>query len=256
MRVTVCQFDNRSHVMEESWRDLAAYLKDVQPDFLLMPEMPFHDWLAASKEPSVDAWHEAMDIHQARIDRLPELNVPAVLFTTPQEINKSFKNTATLWTEGEGATGFHSKWNLPNEESYWEATWYDRGDPTFDVARVGTTRIGVQICTEMWFFEHSRAYSKAGTHLLCVPRATPHGSVEKWLAGGQAAAVVSGSFCLSSNLYNPPGSAADIGGLSWVIDPEGNILARTSVEQPYATVEIDLNEAEVAKSTYPRYVPD
>ena len=89
-----------------------------------------------------------------------------------------------------------------------------------------------------------------------MPRATPHGSVEKWLAGGQAAAVVSGSFCLSSNLYNPPGSAADIGGLSWVIDPEGNILARTSVEQPYATVEIDLNEAEVAKSTYPRYVPD
>ncbi len=256
MRVTVCQFDNRSEVIEDSWRQLAEYLSSVDTDFLLMPEMPFHDWLAASNKPSVKAWHKGMAAHNARIARLTELGVPAVMFTRPQIVNSSLRNMATLWTEGEGTTEFHSKWNLPDEESYWEATWYDRGDPTFDLARIGTTRIGVQICTEMWFFEHARAYSKTGAHLLCVPRATPHGSVGKWLAGGQAAAVVSGCFCFSSNLYNPPGTEADIGGLSWVVDPEGNILAQTSVDEPYATVDIDLKEAEVAKATYPRYVPD
>ena len=118
--------------------------------------------------------------------------------------------------------------------------WYDRGDLRFDLCRALGMRIGVQICTEMWFFEWARHYAAARADLLCVPRATPHGSVRKWLAGGQAAAVCSGAYCLSSNIWNPPGGKTDCGGLAWVISPEGDVLAETTVEQPFATVGIDL----------------
>jgi N-carbamoylputrescine amidase len=47
-----------------------------------------------------------------------------------------------------------------------------------------------------------------------------------------------------------------MGGLAWIIDPEGNVLARTDEYTPFATAEIDLDLARSSKSTYPRYVPE
>jgi N-carbamoylputrescine amidase len=89
-----------------------------------------------------------------------------------------------------------------------------------------------------------------------VPRATPHGSTVKWLAGGQAAAVCSGACCLSSNLCAPKGARANLGGLGWSIEPVGNVLATTSRETPFAAAEIDLRLPEQSKSTYPRHVSE
>ena len=91
---------------------------------------------------------------------------------------------------------------------------------------------------------------------ICVPRATPHKSVQRWLAGGRAAAVCAGAFCLSSNLWTPPGGKVDCGGLGWIISPEGDVLAQTSEDSPFATVDIDPQFARQAKSTYPRYVAE
>ena len=79
---------------------------------------------------------------------------------------------------------------------------------------------------------------------------------KNWLAGGRTAAVCSGAYCLSSNLWAPAGDKADLGGLGWITDPEGNILATTSPDDPFATVEIDLAFARDSKRTYPRYVPE
>ncbi len=45
-----------------------------------------------------------------------------------------------------------------------------------------------------------------------------------------------------------------LGGFGWIIDPDGMVLATTSEKEPFITVEIDLEKAELAKGTYPRYV--
>ena len=114
------------------------------------------------------------------------------------------------------------------------------------------------ICTEMWFMHHAREYGQEGNvHVVLCPRSTPYPTNDKWLAGGQAAAVVSGAFCLSSNSHTPVDyKAANIGGLSWIISPEGDILATTDPDNPFASVEIDLDDAKKAKAEYPRYVHD
>ena len=121
---------------------------------------------------------------------------------------------------------------------------------------VGAARIGVLICTEMWFLEWARHYGASRADLLCIPRATPSTSIDKWLAGGQTAAVCSGAYSLSSNLWYPPDHEVDCGGLGWIIDPEGNVLATTSPDAPFATVDIDLEFARISKFTYPRYVSE
>lgn len=107
----------------------------------------------------------------------------------------------------------------------------------------------------MWFLEHARELGQAGVNLLICPRGTLMGSTEKWVAGGITAAVVSGAWCLASNRGGLDQAGREWGGNGWIIEPEeGQVLARTSLENPIITMDLDMDVAKRAKSTYPRYV--
>ena len=149
--------------------------------------------------PIASAWGRAVFDHKTQIAQLDQLKAKAIMGTRPILTScGSRRNQAYVWTEGRPeASPLHEKYYLPDEPGYWEATWYERGEKKFDVARALGARIGVQICTEMWFFEWARHYAKSRVDMLCIPRATPNGSTEKWLAGGQTAAVCSGAYCLA-----------------------------------------------------------
>ncbi|MDX1663314.1 MAG: carbon-nitrogen hydrolase family protein, partial [Candidatus Promineifilaceae bacterium] len=162
-----------------------------------------------------------------------------------------------------GVQPARAKVYLPDEPGYWEASWYDRGERRFPPTPLtlddGTSvQAGFLICTELWFMQHARDYGQAGVHLLLTPRATEARTVEKWLVGGRAAAIISGAYSLSSNkrggVADAGGAASAFGGQGWAIDPDGEVLALTSAEEPFVTVEVDLARAEAAKERYPRYV--
>ncbi|WP_120500890.1 carbon-nitrogen hydrolase family protein [Roseovarius sp. EL26] len=258
MKVTVCQIDPRAPHLDGFLNDLKQHITEQGTDFLLLPEMGFSDWLAADPKPEAARWQQAVLDHDHQIASLSDFGTRAIMGTRPiVKPNGSRRNQAYLWSaDTNQAAAVHEKYYLPDEDGYWEHSWYDRGPKSFDLGRALNMRIGVQICTEMWFFDWARHYGASRADLLCVPRATPHGSTDKWLAGGQSAAVCSGAYCLSSNLWAPEGEKLNAGGLGWIIDPEGDILTTTSVEQPFATAEIDLDFAHHSKTTYPRYVPE
>lgn len=255
MKVTVCQLDSRPSAIEPMLEALGRHVRETGTDFLLLPEMGLGEWLAADPVPDEARWRAAVAEHDRRIDGLKRLGVRAAVGTRPVvRAQGSRRNEAFVWTAEAGAEGVRDKYYLPDEELYWENTWYDRGEKRFDLARALGMRVGILICTEMWFLEWSRHYARSRADLLCIPRVTPHYSNDLWLAGGRTAAYCSGAYCLSSNLWTPPGDKADCGGGGWIVDPDGNVLATTSDEAPFATVEIDLAKAAKAKSTYPRYV--
>lgn len=261
MKVTVCELNPGDDARDKNLRALKAHIKQEQSDFLLLPEMNFSNWLAATPDVDPAKWEAAVENHVRYIDDLASMGVQAVIGTRPiTKPTGSRRNQAYVWLDSAeadaGAAGFHEKYYLPNEPGYYEHTWYDRGEKNFDIARAGDVRIGVQICTEMWFFEWARHYAKSKIDLLCVPRATTHEGLERWLTGGRTAAICAGAYCLSSNLWRPEGDAANCGGMGWVIDPEGNVLATTDQNNPFATVEVDLEVARAAKADYPRYVPE
>ena len=257
MKVTVCQLDNRPRQLEQVLSQLAEHLQQNASEFLLLPEMCFHEWLAADENADAVRWKSAIENHDKHIGTLDSLGVPAIIGTRPIiDAQGSHRNQAYLWTRDAAVLGVHEKYYLPNESGYWEANWYDRGEPVFDTCEALGVTIGIQICTEMWFFEWARHFARNGVDLLCVPRATPHASTDKWLAGGRAAAVCSGAYCLSSNLWNPPDAKADCGGVGWIISPEGDVLAETDTEAPFASVDLDIEFARRSKQTYPRYVAE
>lgn len=262
LRVTVCQLPNDPDAFERAWQSLVSHTRDQRSDLVLLPEMPFSAWLASTPTVDAEAWRVAMDAHDRWLARLGELGVATVLTSQPTTEDGQRYNQAVVWQRTAGrATGselpvVHRKQYLPDEPGFYEASWYARGNAGFDVAEAAGVRIGFAICTEMWFLQRARVYALGGLQLLACPRATYAGSSDKWLAGGRTAAVVSGAFCLSSN-FDGPAAEGTWGGTGWVIEPEeGEVLATTSAEQPFATVEIDLGVADRAKQTYPRYVDD
>lgn len=256
MKVTVCQLDNRPDRLERDWRRLDEHVRGVGSDLVLLPEMCFAEWLAARPQADGARWQAAVEAHEAWLGRLDELAPATVVSSRPVLDGEARRNRAYVHAPGAGLTDVHDKAYLPDEEGFWEASWYGAGPADFPVFEAAGARCGVQICTEMWFLRHARDYAEAGAHLLCVPRATGYEMTGAWLAGGRTAGVVAGAFCLSSNLWQPPGGAANLGGVAWITDPQGQVLATTSPETPFATAEVDPGAAEAAKATYPRYVRD
>jgi N-carbamoylputrescine amidase len=257
MKVTVCELPNEPGHLEKAWEQLVEHVQANGSEFVLLPEMPFYPWLAHTREAVAGRWAQAVQAHETWISRLEELAPATVASTRPVVLNGKRQNAGYIWEPGRGARTVHTKYYLPDEPGFWEASWYERGDGNFSLENTSKGKAGFLICTEIWFNFRARAYAKQGMQLLLCPRATPNPTAPKWVAGGQAAAVVSGAFCLSSNLAGTTSEGGDYAGVGWVIEPgEGKVLGLTSQEKPFLTLEIDLAEADKAKKTYPRYVLD
>lgn len=255
MRVTVCELPAEIARLEGAWERLVDHVSAQASDLVLLPEMPFHRWLAATKDADSDEWQAAVASHDARQRRFPELGAVTVLGSRPVVVDGRRLNEAFVWEGGEYRPAHH-KYYLPDEDGFWEASWYERGDKTFDVADTVHGAAGFLICSELWFLEHARAYGRARAAILANPRATEWASRDKWLAAGRVAAVSAGAFCLSSNRSGTDATGLRWGGFGWIVDPDGTVLATTSERAPFATVEIDLFDTEKARHTYPRYLEE
>ncbi|MDJ0925206.1 MAG: carbon-nitrogen hydrolase family protein [Acidimicrobiia bacterium] len=257
MRVTVCELSNERGHFGDQWTELVAHCRREKTELLLLPEMPFSPWLAKRHESDQKAWLSAVVEHESWRSTLVDLAPTTVVGTQPIVDEGARFNEGFVWSAVGGYRPGHRKSYLPNEEGFWEANWYQAGPKEFTAVDVEETTLGFLICTEMWFTEHARSYARAGVSILAAPRATGASSTEKWIAGGRAAAVMAGAFCLSSNRGGLDAAGFDWGGHGWIIEPEeGDVLGTTSSAKPFLTIDIDLDVAVRAKQTYPRYISE
>ena len=250
MKVTICQMRNEGEGLRHDWENLVAHVKANQSDLVLLPEMIFSRWLAVSEVRDEKAWMSAVKSHDKWLENLSDLDCTVVGSRPVADPNQ---NRGFVYSETDGLALVHTKYYLPNDAGFWEANWYERGEKSFESFQAGHAKAGMMICTDVWFTEHARKLGREGIQLLLNPRATDYGTEDKWLAGARACAVVSGTFLLSSN-HSGGKYPAKMGGTGWVVDPNGVVLGTTSFDEPFLTVEIDLNSADKAKGTYPRYV--
>ncbi len=257
MRITVCELPTDWLTSGDDWQTLGERLEAQACEWLLLPEMFGGPWLPGLRPSDPDRWRSAVVNHDYWINRLALLPARVVMGSRPVIENGRFFNEGFIWQRSSGYRAVHRKYYLPDEEGFWEASWYARGGGDFEVVAIEGLRVGFLICTELWFGARAREYARQGVQLLACPRATPAGSTDKWIAGGTTAAVVAGAFCLSSNFNGPNIEGLAFGGSGWVIEPEeGRVLGLTSQANPLITVDIDPAWAKQAKHTYPRYVRD
>ncbi len=209
--------------------------------------MPAYPWFASLPQFNERIWREAVKAHDEFISKLGEFPA-AIISTRPIQRGKKRLNQAFFWDEGRYYP-VRCKYYLPEEEGFYEVTWFHKGTKDFHTVKIRDAVVGILICSELMFNEWARLYGKQGAHIVAVPRATF--AVDRWLIALKMAAIVSGAFVLSSNR-----TGGSFSGHGWIISPEGEVIAVTSRDEPFVTVSINLKEAELAKQTYPRYIQE
>jgi N-carbamoylputrescine amidase len=251
MRVTVCELPHDPSSLGPAWANLCHHTAQQSSELVLLPEFAFVEPVWESEQFDPARWAAAEALGMSWLARLPELNATHVVGTQPVTAAGRPFNRGFIWSAATGLVALRSKFFMPAEPGGWETNWFDRGDPEFPAYHAGALSFGLNICTELWALETYGSYAAKGVQAVLVPRATAAASRSKWLSAGVAAAVRSGAFCLSSNRAEPTGAC---GGLGWIISPDGQVLAGTTPQSPFATVAIDLAVSTAAATTYPRYV--
>lgn len=237
-----------------AWHDLLARIGHEQPDLAILNEMPFGHWLAdgAVFDPALAS--ASVYVHECALPALENLPC-AVLSSRPVAGPHKLSNEAFLLAGGTYQV-LHHKQYFPQEDGYYEDSWFESQRPGFEVVEYMGLRLGVLLCTELMFTEWARHYRRQGAHVIVVPRASGT-SMRTWHAAASMAAIVSGCYVLSSNRAAVEGdSESDFGGRGFVYAPGGELLIETSSATPFACVEIDLACIAKAQSSYPCYVPE
>ncbi|HUF27273.1 MAG TPA: carbon-nitrogen hydrolase family protein [Gemmatimonadaceae bacterium] len=236
------------------WSALASRFRAARADVALLDEMPFGRWIAAGSEPDPLILERSSSVHDAGIARLDELGAPVVLGTRPVVAGGAALNEGFAWERGRGATPVHTKQFFPEEDGYWEARWFARGETHFRLADCGGLKVGFLICTEVMFNEWARHYGRLGADLIVVPRVTPRQSTRRWRTAVSMAAIVSGCWVASSNRGGTDSLGQEFGGAGWIVDPYGDVVAETSAAEPVIAATMDLSRARAAQREYPCYV--
>lgn len=248
MKVTVCELPDDREAFGSAWEEFVVYVREQQSELVLLPELPFSAWFARTPQFDGRVWQRVQEEHDVMMGRLSQLAPAVVLGTRLVTEEGRHLNRGFTWTATEGYKGIHDKYYFPNEQEFYEGNWFDRSQRDFTLAYVRDMAIGFLICTEVMFNEWARYYGKQGANIIAVPRAATYH--ERWIVAPRMAAIASGAFVISSNRVD----GHLFSGRGLVIDPDGEILASTSQQEPFVTVDIDLAESARAKKTYPRDV--
>jgi N-carbamoylputrescine amidase len=250
MRVTVCELPHEPAALDAAWTALCEHTWSNASQLVLLPELTGVEPLWELERFDGARWQAAETLSRAWEGRIEELGAEHVVGTRPVRMEGRRLNQAFLWSAGTRVTPLRSKYFMPEEPGGWEATWFDRGDAEFPVFRAGEATFGVNVCTELWALETYGAYARLGVELLLSPRATAAATTSRWLALGRVAAARSGAFSVSSNRVDASGAC---GGVGWIVDPSGEVVAITSRAEPFATRDVALDEVSRGRNGYPRY---
>lgn len=255
MRVTVCELPHEPASLAASWAALCEHTMLHSSELVLLPEFAMVEPVWQDEVFDAARWEAAEAESEGWRQRLPELRAAHVVGTRPVTIGGRRYNQGFLWlASGDRASGtlvpLRRKFFLPDEPGNWEAHWFDRGDSDFSSYDAGSWSFGLNICTELWALETYAVYAARAVELILSPRATAAATMARWLSVGVVAAVRSGAYSLSSNRVDPTGAC---GGAGWIINPYGDVLARTNVDAPFATVDVDLSASAAAREDYPGY---
>ena len=256
LKVGVCECSPEMRPGSSEWDALCRSVSRESPDLFLLNEMPFGAWISSAPKFDADTWKNTCRLHEEGIQQLAELGAVVVAGSRPRELNGRRVNQAFLWTRDEGVRGVHTKQYFPDEEGYYEARWFEAGDRHFQLASSGAIRAGFLICTELMFNEHARRYGRDGAHVILTPRAAGEQSLRRWLVATRMAAIGSGSDVLSSTRSGTDARGQVFGGGSWIVNPEGDVVAQTSPVAPVVFHEIDLDFVTRMQKAYPCYVKE
>jgi N-carbamoylputrescine amidase len=249
MRVGFVEWPEGLEPNGPEWSRIAALVAGARMDLLVTNELPFGAWIAAAPLFNRRTAQDSIDVHEAGLASLSRLDVPAVLSSRPVWADDRLANEAFV-TEAGQVRPLHRKHYFPDQPGWFETSWYCAGRDNFKVAKVCGVCAGVLLCTDAMFNEHARGYGRQSADLIAMPRATGT-STDSWLAAGKMAAIVSGSYVVSSNRVGRLSDVVTFGGAGFAFHPDGSLLALTSIAKPLLVIDVDCEVSALQRKAYP-----
>jgi N-carbamoylputrescine amidase len=254
MRIGFVEWPESLEPLGSAWAEIAARVAAAGIDLLVTNELPFGRWIAADAAFDPHVAQASINIHRAGLESFEKLDIPAVLSSRPVWADVRLANEAFVM-EGGRIRRLHRKRYFPDEPGWFETNWYSRGSDRFEAADIGGVRTGVLLCTDAMFNEHARHYGRQGADLIAIPRAAGT-SIDTWLAAGKMAAIVSGSYVVSSNRVGLAGEGVMFGGAGFAFHPSGSLLGTTTSAEPLLVINVDPAVSANQRRSYPCYVRD
>lgn len=230
---------------------------------ICLQEMCSTLYFCRSEDPALFQLAEA--IPGATTDRFgliaKELGVVIVLPLFERRATGLHHNTAAVIDADGRYLGKYRKMHIPEDPGFHEKFYFTPGDLGYRIWETAFGKIGVLICWDQWYPEAARLTAMQGANVLFYPTAIG------WLAGerdtlGKAQhnawetvqkghAVANGCYVAASNRVGREGDTI-FWGQSFVSNPYGEVIARTSVEKEGAeAVVCDLELLEEFRNIWP-----
>jgi predicted amidohydrolase len=240
MRATVCQLQNESRPFVSDWDELVEHVRDSRSELVLLPQLAFSPYFL-QRNFNFDAWRSAIEAQGTWEHRLHELAPAIVLGSRPIEFGNERYHEAYAWHPEDGIRSVHAQAFLPDSETAHDHSWFTDATPDFVPFDIGPLVLGFMFCSELSSRDEVSRYAAEHVHILATPRATTAAEHEKCFASARRTARHMGSYVISSNRIADDGS---FNGAGWIVDPRGNVLAMTSRDRPFETLELDVGTLE------------
>ncbi|HVO77742.1 MAG TPA: nitrilase-related carbon-nitrogen hydrolase [Methanomassiliicoccales archaeon] len=172
-------------------------------------------------------------------------------------------NTSCVFGPSGRMIGKYRKTHIPQDESYYEQSYFAPGDTGFKIFPIAKVRIGVNICYDQWFPEAARCEALLGADVLFYPTAIGHVKSISEAEGDWQTAwenVMRGHAIANSFIVvavNRVGTEEDMRfwGGSFVIDAFGRTIARAGSKEQVVVVETDSGHSEMVRKGW-RFFPN
>ena len=177
-----------------------------------------------------------------------------------------YHNTAVVFDADGALLGKYRKMHIPDDPGYYEKFYFAPGDLGYRVFKTRYASLGVLICWDQWFPEAARLSAMGGAELILIPTAIGYSSMadegdaeayrNSWEIVQRGHAVANACYLGVVNRvgYEPCADGQggiDFWGSSFLADPDGEVVARASEEEPDLLLcSVDLGHVEEVRKRF------
>ena len=194
-----------------------------------------------------------------------ELSVILMISLFEKKTSGFYHNTSVVIDENGKIISKYRKMHITDDGGYYEEFYFTPGELGFKSTKTKYGKIGSLICWDQWFPEAARLTTLKGAEILFYPTAIGWHPKEKkkfgksqldaWITIQRSHAIANGVFVAAINrigLETTGKKKIQFWGNSMIIDPSGNIIARSKSDKEEILISnVDLNKIETARNHWP-----
>jgi N-carbamoylputrescine amidase len=177
-----------------------------------------------------------------------------------------YHNTAVLLDQNGGLLGKYRKMHIPDDPLYHEKFYFTPGDLGFESWKTARGNVGMLVCWDQWYPEAARLTALRGAEIIFYPTAIGWHPGEKkqfgkaqhaaWETIQRSHAIANGCFVAAANRvgHEAPagGDGIEFWGQSFICGPDGEIIAKGSVDQEeIVSAEVDWRRVNEHRTHWP-----